>query len=187
VRAVDLEHETLRIEIGRRSSATRPAMRTAPRSTSASHSRRVPKPCEKRICARFIRTVATACEAGLSGRHRRTARISDSPTRALNVAGRAPQAGVGRPGPPMPCACVTARSTARAVASAAAMPSSVRSGLESAPPVARQNSVSPSLIVWTGLMLRASPSCAICAILVASALVSAASVAMTPIVVAPPS
>jgi hypothetical protein len=45
------------------------------------------------------------------------------------------------------------------------------------------NSVSPSVMVCTGSMVRARPSCAICDILAASALVSTASVAMMPSVV----
>ena len=44
--------------------------------------------------------------------------------------------------------------------------------------------MSPSLMVWIGRRVRARPSCAICAILVASVLVTTASVATTASVVA---
>ncbi|KAG1436511.1 hypothetical protein G6F57_020633 [Rhizopus arrhizus] len=53
-------------------------------------------------------------------------------------------------------------------------------------PVPSAKIVSPSIIVWMGLMVRASPSWAMPAIFCACALVSVASVATTPMVVAVP-
>ena len=92
----------------------------------------------------------------------------------------------GRPGPPIPLAARTARRTASARTSAPSAPISVVVALRPLAPVARAKTTSPSPMVWTGLMLRARPSCAICATLLASALVSTASVATTAIVVAAP-
>ena len=77
-------------------------------------------------------------------------------------------------------------STAREVTSAAITPSTVISPGRPLPPVASANSVSPSVMVCTGRMQRASPSCAMVASLLAWALVSEASVAITPMVVAMP-
>ena len=86
----------------------------------------------------------------------------------------------------MPRAACTARSVARAVASAASAHSSSMPGFLPARPVPRVNSVSPSSWVCTGLMLRARPSCAATARRCACALVMTASVATTPMVVLVP-
>ena len=64
----------------------------------------------------------------------------------------------GKPGKPM--AWWIALTTARAVTSAARAPISVRLPGWPLAPVAKANSVSPSLGVWIGSMLRARPSCA---------------------------
>ena len=57
-------------------------------------------------------------------------------------------------------AACTARTVARAVASAAMVASTIMPRLLPARPVPRLNRVSPSDMVCTGLMLRARPSCA---------------------------
>ena len=70
--------------------------------------------------------------------------------------------------------------------SAAMVPSSIMPGDLPARPVPSANSVSPSDMVCTGLMLRARPSCPTVASREACALVMTASVAITPIVVLVP-
>ena len=85
-----------------------------------------------------------------------------------------------------PRAARTARSTARAVTSATIVPSTIIPAGLPAWPVPSANSVSPSNCVCTGLMARASPSCATCASWCACALVMTASVAITPMVVLVP-
>src|SRR5574344_236668 len=77
----------------------------------------------------------------------------------------------------------TARAVAMATASAARVKRVIKSSALGAWPVARANRVSPSLMVCTGLMLRARPSCPTVARRWAWALVRAASVAITPRVV----
>ncbi len=90
--------------------------------------------------------------------------------------------------PPSGSAASTARITARARQSAAALPSRASAaGSAGGPvPVASAKTVSPSNGVWIGRMARASPSCAMIAKRRHPALSSAASVATTAIVVLAP-
>src|SRR5438034_907653 len=83
----------------------------------------------------------------------------------------------------MPVACWAARTIASAITSAARAPMTVTSASPARVPVARAKTVSPSTGVWAGEIARARPSWAICATFVACALVRAAFVATTPIVV----
>lgn len=100
--------------------------------------------------------------------------------------------GSAAPGRCRPCgvaserAASTARSVARAVTSAARVDSTIMPGERPASPVPSAKSVSPSDSVCTGLMARASPSCAHTASRRAWAFVMVASVATTPIVVLVP-
>src|SRR5438067_10608805 len=83
-------------------------------------------------------------------------------------------------------AVVTARTIACAITSAASAPIVAASASPIQRPVASEKIVSPSAGVWMGVMARAYPESAICATRLASAFVSLALVATTPMVVFPP-
>src|SRR2546430_3437144 len=83
-------------------------------------------------------------------------------------------------------ACVAARTTASATASAASAPITVMSAVPFHRPVAREKIVSPSPLVCDGAIALAYPSSAISAMRAASAFDNRAFVATTPIVVFSP-